>query len=85
MFNLENFSENIAVVEENGREITYGDLQKACDLLASQISSRSLIFNLCQNCFGSLVGYVSALCNRNVPLMLDAQIDKTLLFNFLAV
>lgn len=85
MFNFKKYAENIAVIEESGKTTSYAALNRFCDELAEQVASRSLVFNLCHNRLGSLIGYVSALQHRNVPLMLDAHIDRVLLQNFLNI
>lgn len=85
MFNFKKYAENIAVIEESGKTTSYAALNRFCDELAEQIVPRSLVFNLCHNRLGSLIGYVSALQHRNVPLMLDAHIDRVLLHNFLNI
>jgi acyl-coenzyme A synthetase/AMP-(fatty) acid ligase len=79
MWNLDKYRGNIAVITENGQEITYSEFEKYCAELTSNISSRCLIFNLCKNEIGALVGYVSFLNAQIVPLMLNADLDDDLL------
>lgn len=85
MWRLGSFNENVAVIAENGEKFSYNQLQKFCDDLVSNISQRCLVFNLCLNEIGSLVGYIGFLNNKIVPLMLDANLDRELLNNFLEV
>lgn len=85
MWKLNNFSKNTAVITENGDKISYNQLQNFCDDLVKNISERCLVFNLCLNEIGSLVGYISFINNKIVPLMLDANLDRELLNNFLTV
>lgn len=85
MWNLRAFSDKIAVIEDNGRQTTYADLADYCKALTDKIPSRSLVFNLCSNNLGSLVGYVGLLEARIVPLMLDVHIDAALLKHFFEV
>lgn len=66
-------------LQEDGMSLTYGELISFCDEMDERISSRSLVFSLCQNSIGSLAGYVAFLSGHIVPLLLSAQLDKELL------
>lgn len=79
MWNLDEYGENIAVITENGQETTYSEFKKYCIGLTNNIPSRCLVFNLCKNEIGSLVGYVGFLNAKVVPLMLKADLDDELL------
>ena len=80
MWRLNDFKNNIAVIDENEHTCTYSDLNYECDKLAYHVKSgRCLIFNLCTNGIGSLMGYVAFLNSRIVPLLLDSHIDRGLL------
>jgi long-chain acyl-CoA synthetase len=81
MWFLEKYADNVVVVNELGETLTYGDLLISAENLATQISGRCLIFCLCRNCVGSLLGYVTFINNGIVPLLLDAQIERQLLIN----
>ena len=83
MWNFSQYSNNIAVICEDGRQISYAELDEHSHMLAKQIMPRSLVFNFCSNTFGSLAGYVSCLQHGNVPLMLDQHIDHNLLNKFI--
>ncbi len=63
---------NYSVITEDNRLWTSKEIQSYCDKLNGIIPSRSLVFCLCENSIGSLVGYISFLQNRVVPVMLDA-------------
>ena len=83
MWNLLDFKDKTAVVTENGETFSYAQIDEATRALASHIPSRCLVFNLCSNTIGSLIGYVAVLNHGIVPLMLDEHIDLELLNNFL--
>lgn len=83
MWDFNRYADNTAVITEDGRRIDYGELARRSDALARAAGKRSLIFNLCSNTFGSLLGYTAFLTHRIVPLMLDEHIDAELLNNFL--
>ncbi|MBQ3818963.1 AMP-binding protein [bacterium] len=83
MWKLNNFKNNIAVITENGKNISYGELDLYCKKLTDNIKNRCLVFNLCKNEIGSLVGYIGFLNARIVPLMLKADLEYELFHNLL--
>lgn len=79
MWELLKWKDNQAVIDEYGESLTYGELQEASVELDHAIGDRCLVFILCRNCIGSLVGYVSCVNGRAVPLLLNAHMDRSLL------
>lgn len=79
MWNFNKYKNNVAVITEAGKNVTYAQLEQYCAQLATNIKSHCLVFNLCRNEIGSLVGYVGFLNARIVPLMLKADLDSELL------
>jgi len=73
------YSNNIAVVNEFGIEVSYSKLDEVSAYINDKIPERSLVISLNQNTLGSLVGYYSFLKNRVVPLMLEADMDLELI------
>ncbi|CCX89396.1 putative uncharacterized protein [Clostridium sp. CAG:590] len=71
--------ENVAAISDNGNKVTYGDLMSFSNRVMDVLPERSLVFSLCHNTIGSLMGYVAFLSTRNVPLLLSADLDKELL------
>ena len=82
MFNFDKNKDNIAVITEES-SLSYQDLQNLCDDFISHIHSRCLIFILCSNSVPSVTGYVAAIQNRVVPLLLADDSDKTLVSNLI--
>lgn len=72
-------SENVAAISDNGNKVTYGELISFSNRVMDVLPERSLVFSLCHNTIGSLMGYVAFLSTRNVPLLLSADLDKELL------
>jgi acyl-coenzyme A synthetase/AMP-(fatty) acid ligase len=70
--------DRIAVIDDSGRSVSYGDICDFSESFALQLPKRSLIFILAENKIGSLLGYVSALSNRIVPLILSASTEEGL-------
>ena len=81
MWNFDKYKNNIAVITESGEQVTYAEFSQHCAELTTNIMSRCLVFNLCRNVIGSLVGYVGFLNNNIVPLMLKSDLDEQLLQN----
>ncbi|MDR1921726.1 MAG: AMP-binding protein [Candidatus Adiutrix sp.] len=67
-----------AAFDENGRELTYGQLRAAAAEAAAALPRRSLVFAFCENSFGALIGYVSFLTYGAVPLLLDRHLNPAL-------
>ena len=82
MFNFDKNKDNIAVITEECT-LSYKDLQNLFDDFISHIHSRCLIFILCSNSVPSVTGYVAAIQNRVVPLLLADDSDKTLVSNLI--
>ncbi|MBQ8779847.1 MAG: AMP-binding protein [Alistipes sp.] len=70
--------DKIAVIDDSGESLTYGDLCKYAEEFASALPYRTLIFILSENTNGSLLGYTSALSNRVVPLIISNKTEQTL-------
>lgn len=76
MFNLHKYLHNIALIEDNGNKICYSELLDYTNLLFQAINKRCLVLSVCTNTMGSLVGYVSFLNNKIVPLMVSSDLDQ---------
>jgi len=75
MWDLAKFNNKTAVITDNGEEYTYHDLAAETDKLAYQIKNRCLVIILCTNTIGCLIGYVSCIRKKIVPMMLDSNMD----------
>lgn len=73
--------DSIAVIDDSGQSLTYGDICNFSKEFAKHLPERCLIFILSENKIGSLLGYTSALSNRIVPLIMSAKTDKGLYEN----
>lgn len=81
MFNLEKYKNKTALILESEKTVSYSALACICKDIYSQIQKRCLVVILCENELGALAAYVSCIQNRVVPILLDAKIDKNLLYN----
>lgn len=79
MWDLTRFAGDPAVSDDRGGSLTYGQLDAACRELYDAVGGRCLVFCMCDNRLGSLVGYVGFLEHRVVPVMLKRSLDGELL------
>jgi len=71
----------IAVIDDSGRSITYGNICDFSKEFSKHLSHRTLIFILSENRIGSLLGYTASLSNKVVPLILSAKTEEGLYIN----
>lgn len=77
--------DKVAVVDDTGAELTYGDICAFGGEFSKVLPRRTLIFILARNSVGSLLGYTASLSNRIVPLVLSANTERGLLEHLLNV
>lgn len=75
LWDLKAYSNSTAIIDDSGTSLTYEQLLDASQELFSHINERSLMFILCRNAISSIIGYVSALNNHVVPLLLNADLE----------
>ncbi len=75
---------SVALIDDKSHEITYGELAEKMKEAGSKVQPRSIIFNLCKNTVGAMVGYLGFIENDAVPLNLSDKIDKELLKSLIA-
>ena len=83
IWNLERFNDNVALQDELGRILTYGQLNANAVVLAEHIGHRCLVFALCRNEIGSVLGYTAFINNGIVPVMISSHLEEALLENLL--
>lgn len=71
----------VAVRDDSGYTLTYGDVCNTICEFGSLELPRCVVFCLCENCAGSLVGYLAFENNGQVPLLLSANMDDELRSN----
>ena len=58
--NVDKHNQNkMAIKDDSGYTLTYGDVCQTIEKFAMLNLPRSVIFCLCENCAGSLIGYMS--------------------------
>ena len=68
----------IAIKDDSGYTLTYGDICKAIHEFDSLNIPRCVVFCLCENSAGSLLGYLAFESNHQVPLLLGVNMDTEL-------
>ena len=69
----------IAVKDNEGVVLTYGELAEEVEAFSRLIIPRSILFNLCKNTVGSLIGYLGFIEGDAVPLALSSKIERGLM------
>lgn len=62
------FRDSIAVIDDHNLVVTYGQLKAYTDEFGMKLMKRSIVIIVATNTIGSLVGYVSCLDNKCVPI-----------------
>ena len=70
--------QKVAVIDDSGRSLTYGEIYAFSVEFAKYLPQRSLIFILSENKIGALLGYTAALSNRIVPLIISVSTEESL-------
>ena len=68
-----------AVKDNEGNALSYGELAEEIEVLSQKVEKRSVIFILCKNTVGSLLGYLSFIEGNAIPLNLSHGIETRLL------
>lgn len=92
LLNLEKYGERTAVITDSGKRLSYASMNRAAECVASALSQsvgtqagRPLVFCLCRNTLGSLLGYV-ALMNGKIPtVLLDGSKSRDVLMRLIEV
>lgn len=83
IWDLGKFRDNTALIDEFGNTMTYGVLNSEAYVLAEKVGHRCLVFSLCRNEIGSVIGYTAFIDNAIVPVMVSSHLEENLLENLL--
>lgn len=78
MFLCENVELSSVMLQDDNTTLTYNDALDFSKEFCSHITPRDLLFILCSNTMGSVLGYISALSNKTIPVLISSSIDKEL-------
>lgn len=80
--NVDKHNQNkMAIKDDSGYTLSYADVSRTIKEFDALNLPRSVIFCLCENCAGSLIGYMAFENNKQVPLLLGAGLDEGLRSN----
>lgn len=75
MYHLSEYSKRLAVISDREESLTYAELADIADVFEKALPTRGLVFTLCENVLGSLVGYVACMVKKIPQLLLDSSKD----------
>lgn len=79
---IESIDKNrLAIIDDSGHKLTYGDVANFIIRLKELNIPRCVVFSMCENSAGSLLGYLAFESNGQIPLLLAATLDRQLLNN----
>lgn len=84
-FYNDSFINNTAVITEEGKQLTYRELQVLSKQIGSSLQKSSLAFCLCHNSIGSLAGYLAFLDYGVPAVMLDGDKAKDMIESLIDV
>jgi len=82
--NLKKFLNNIALINDDGKQYTYSKILNYADKISIKIKGRSTILFICKNSIESIVGYLSFIKRGCVLILVDNKIKKNNLSNILS-
>ena len=74
-------SDAVAVIDSDGRSLTYGELVRLSSEVGGLLPLRSLLFLLVENNVGGVAWSIGCMASGNVPLILNAHTEAGLLDN----
>lgn len=81
MWDFTKYGDKAAIINEFGCEVSYSELNEEVPKIADKIGGRCLVFLLCQNEIGAVVGYASFVNSGIVPVLLNSYLERELLNN----
>lgn len=85
MFEFTRYTNNNAVISDKGEQLTYGELNAETARFANAITEKGLLFCLCENSIGSLVGYVACMEHHIPIVLLDGSKEILVLQNLMSI
>lgn len=85
MFEFTRYTNNNAVITDKGEQLTYGELNAETARFANAITEKGLLFCLCENSIGSLVGYVACMEHHIPIVLLDGSKEILVLQNLISI
>lgn len=77
MWNFKDYQYNLALIDESGRQITYGELEKYQSIYYGYMNfGRTLVFLICDVSIESILIYITCIQNKIPVMVLDHKISK---------
>ena len=83
IWDLQQHKGKTALIDEFDNHMTYDVLNSEANILSERIGHRCLVFALCRNEIGSVLGYTAFINNGIVPVMVNSHLEEALLQNLL--
>lgn len=77
-YSLTHPASQLALRDDRGNTLSYGELSQRVQTLAQTLPSRTLVFVFCTNQVEAVIGYLACLQKNAVALLLDDNLDPTL-------
>lgn len=85
MFDLLKYKTQTAVITDRGEQLSYGELDAQTSRFAKVIEDNVLVFCLCENRLGSLLGYVACMEHHIPIVLLDGSKELSVLQNLASI
>ena len=82
---IEKYKDNIALISDSIKPITYQDLQKDSYVIKKHIPPRSFTLLISENSVGALVSYISLIKNDSVTMLTDFRTKKPDILNLISI
>jgi acyl-coenzyme A synthetase/AMP-(fatty) acid ligase len=83
MFDFNAPKEQIAVKTDKGEELSYVQLYDEINFFSDYVSKGSLVFCLCENVLGCVIGYLSFIIHKVPVVMLDGNKTSDIIFELI--
>lgn len=83
IWDLGQYKGRTALIDEYGRELSYDLLEAEAFALTGSVGRRCLVFCLCRNEIGSILGYISFINHAIVPVLLNSHLEEDLIQNLM--
>ena len=85
IWDLQLFGDKCAITDDKGRSVSYSELRAESEKVAQAVGRRCLVFSLCRNEIGSVVGYVGFMNGNIPPVLLNSALERELLDGLLNI
>lgn len=83
IWEFDKYKDNAALISEDGVTVTYKMMIEGGRQIKEMIGDRCLVFSMCRNSVGSVIGYAAFINHGIVPVLLSANLEEELLENLI--